>query len=246
MCSHRSRLIGVVAVALTVFAVPAVAQVTLTQGKANAGGITPGDAAGYPITISLPGNYKLFTNLSVPANKTGIEIKSFDVTIDFNGFRGSAINGKNFWLVENMQILVNGQYGVNIGDGGRVDRSTISRKGTNGVLCRSDCLIEDNSVGWNGGNGVVLQSGAVLANAIEGNRFWGIAKVISTGVVGFGSNTLFGNNGGGAQTNGGGFLFPLHVNVCSPAGLHCSRAASFLSADRNQLRNEMRLEVVVH
>ena len=64
----------------------ACAQATITHDKALAGSVTPGDAAGYPITISQPGSYKLMSNLVVPTGTNGIVVTAEDVTIDLNGF----------------------------------------------------------------------------------------------------------------------------------------------------------------
>jgi hypothetical protein len=60
--------------------------IIITQAKANAGGVTPGDAPGFPVTLSLPGAYQFDTNLTVPANKHGIAVTSHYVDIDMNGF----------------------------------------------------------------------------------------------------------------------------------------------------------------
>lgn len=62
------------------------AQVTIDQNKAMAGNVTPGDTAGFPITISQPGSYKLTGNLTVPAGVMGIEITADNVTLDLNGY----------------------------------------------------------------------------------------------------------------------------------------------------------------
>lgn len=64
----------------------ATAQVAINHATALAGNVTPGDAAGYPITISTPGSYKLMSNLVVPDFKNGIEIVAEGVTLDLNGF----------------------------------------------------------------------------------------------------------------------------------------------------------------
>lgn len=71
---------------LTLAAVGAQAQTTLDQNKALAGGAIPGDAPGFPVTISQPGSYKLTGNLTVPANTTAIDITVPGVTLDLNGF----------------------------------------------------------------------------------------------------------------------------------------------------------------
>jgi hypothetical protein len=70
----------------------ACAQATIDHNKALAGGITPGDAAGYPVTLSVPGHYKLMGNLSVPAGTKGIDITARGVTLDLNGFTVAGTN----------------------------------------------------------------------------------------------------------------------------------------------------------
>lgn len=67
-------------------ACPAWAQTTIDQAKALAGGITPGDTPGFPITLSVPGSYKLTSNLVVPASTNGIFITAPNVTLDLNGY----------------------------------------------------------------------------------------------------------------------------------------------------------------
>ena len=76
--------------------VPAYAAVVITQAKAIAGNVTPGDTPGFPVTLSLPGSYLLGSNLAVPANTDGVSITAHDVTLDLGGFRiyGSGVANK--------------------------------------------------------------------------------------------------------------------------------------------------------
>jgi hypothetical protein len=60
--------------------------ILIDQNRALAGNITPGDAPGFPISITQPGSYRLSGNLTVPAATNGIEISASNVTIDLNGF----------------------------------------------------------------------------------------------------------------------------------------------------------------
>ena len=60
--------------------------ILIDQNRALAGGITPGDTAGFPILITQPGSYRLSSNLLVPANTDGIQVSASDVTLDLNGF----------------------------------------------------------------------------------------------------------------------------------------------------------------
>jgi hypothetical protein len=88
-----------VAAALT-GAAPAVAVdgvVEINQAKAMAGGVTPGDTPGFPVTISVGGSYRLTSNLVIadsgqasPENLYGIvaslSAEPVGVDIDLNGF----------------------------------------------------------------------------------------------------------------------------------------------------------------
>src|SRR5579871_4839018 len=64
----------------SLFAVDGV--VLIDQSHALAGNITPGDAPGFPVTISQSGSYRLSGNLIVPdANTTAILITADFVTL---------------------------------------------------------------------------------------------------------------------------------------------------------------------
>jgi len=63
----------------------ACAQIAIDQNRALAGNVTPGDAPGFPITLSAPGSYKLTGNLTVPAGVKGIAVTASGVTLDLNG-----------------------------------------------------------------------------------------------------------------------------------------------------------------
>jgi hypothetical protein len=68
--------------------------VLIDQARALAGNLTPGDAPGFPVTISLPGSYRLSGNLTVPADTHGIEIAADHVTLDLNGFQIAGTSGQ--------------------------------------------------------------------------------------------------------------------------------------------------------
>src|SRR5690349_7542173 len=66
-------------VASTSWAVDGV--VLIDQNKALAGGVSPGDLPGFPVTISSPGSYRLAGNLNVPAGADGINITANNVSL---------------------------------------------------------------------------------------------------------------------------------------------------------------------
>src|SRR5205807_10412712 len=59
----------------------------IDQNRALAGNVAPGDAPGFPITISQAGSYRLSGNLTVAdPNAVAIQITADFVTLDLNGF----------------------------------------------------------------------------------------------------------------------------------------------------------------
>jgi hypothetical protein len=91
MTFGREGFLGAFALAATAALVgtPASAaegEVTIAQAGASAGGVTPGDQPGFPVTITEPGRYRLAGNLVVPEGTDGIVIKADNVTLDFGGY----------------------------------------------------------------------------------------------------------------------------------------------------------------
>ena len=93
----RHHLFGLIFALGFVFASPVSAQVLITHSKALAGNVTPGDAAGFPVTLSIAGSYKLASNLLPGAGLDGIVAAAEDISIDLNGFRiaGGPAGGTN-------------------------------------------------------------------------------------------------------------------------------------------------------
>jgi hypothetical protein len=109
---------------------PASAEILITQQKALAGNVSPGDLPGFPITLSRAGVYSLAGNLAAPAGKDGIVITDGDVSLDLNGFfmhgtGGVAKNGitgsvRNV-TIRNGTLIDFGENGIN-GQGPILDR----------------------------------------------------------------------------------------------------------------------------
>ncbi|MCH7866858.1 MAG: right-handed parallel beta-helix repeat-containing protein [Myxococcales bacterium] len=79
--------VGALALSSPALAVDGV--IEINQAKALAGGVTPSDTPGFPVTIDQAGSYRLTGNLMVSnANESGIELTSgfSPVTLDLNGF----------------------------------------------------------------------------------------------------------------------------------------------------------------
>jgi hypothetical protein len=193
--------------------------VLITQADALAGNVTPGDAPGFPITLSVSGSYRFASNLLVNTAVDGIDVTAPEVTIDFAGFRmagsgvgnfgigqnqraltviGGTIRGFSFGIFANsgltvnrMRIVDNGT-GIVANDYATVSSSNISRGGGNGIQCIAFCRVE-NSIfsGW-GFTGIQPLG---LGSIVLGNTSSGNTNGINTSVVGvsFGDNTIVGN-----------------------------------------------------
>lgn len=80
-----NQLVALAAATLSLTAGLVSDPVAIDAAQAARGGVTPGDAPGYPITLSQPGRYRLASDLVVPAHTDGIVISAPNVTLDLNG-----------------------------------------------------------------------------------------------------------------------------------------------------------------
>jgi len=167
MKAHRICL----TLSLLAAATGAAAQATIDHDKAMAGNVTPGDAPGYPVTISVPGHYVLKGNLQVPANEGGIHITAGNVTLDLNGF---AVAGPGTCLAGTSQVACNLPGTA----------STAERWAMSGVLVSSSAsgvTVRNGSVrGVRGygvaGDGLLLQDLVVEHNRYSGIRIGSFSK----------------------------------------------------------------------
>ena len=218
----------------------AAGEILLTHAKALAGNVTPGDPPGFPIVLTQPGTYQFASNIHPPANTVGIQIGSYNVTIDLNGFQlhGSTValigiagatngvtikNGTitgfkfdgiygtgNYWMVENMRIVQNGRDGVFLGSFALIHSSVVAQNGARGTATSLSSIIQGNTVSGNAGEGIYAPGSAVFGNAINYNGSYGLD---GNGSGGYGSNLLEGNNGAGAGVEAA-FIEPAHPNAC--------------------------------
>jgi hypothetical protein len=220
-------------------------EVLIDQTKAGAGGITPGDGAGFPITISRGGKYKLTSNLNVPAGKNAFAITGHNVTLDLNGFRivggqfgisaggvdgltvmngtiakfsSDGIRARGFAIIQDMQITNNGGMGVRLNSNGRVLRSTISGNNGLNIYCVSRCLIASNVVTASkteSGIGLFTNAGGHL---VLGNVISNntLFAIYAEGTTGFANNTVTGN-GTFNNSSISGAVSKLDPNYCDPA-----------------------------
>jgi hypothetical protein len=236
------------ALAVLLAAAPAAAQKTFTQAKAQNGGVTAGDAPGFPVTISVSGSYLLAGNLTVSdANTHAIHITADHVTLDLGGFRidgpsapgaGVAIfsEGSNITIV-NGTVAEFGSGGIFLlGNSHRVENVRALLNGGRGIFAGANSAISRCIATFNGHTGITIGSGTVSGNTSESNGVYGIsasdATVTNNSVrqngshglwlgpaSGYAYNVLSENNRGGAQVTGG-VQMGLGTNICN--GAPCS------------------------
>jgi len=84
---HRPLVLGLMLAGLSSSVLAVDGIILIDQNRALAGGVTPGDFPGFPISITQPGSYRLSSNITVAAQDlSAIEISASDVTLDLNGF----------------------------------------------------------------------------------------------------------------------------------------------------------------
>jgi hypothetical protein len=145
--------------------------IELNATRAAAGNVTPGDAAGYPITISESGSYVLTSNLTVGSLALGaIDVTASEVTIDLNGFTVSGTSSCSGYGPTLACGSPTGPSGITSSADGTVVRNGFVRGfGTNGVYLANGCRIEDVTATQSRAYGVRAGRGCVVSGVI-GNR----------------------------------------------------------------------------
>ena len=169
---HFSQCLTAFLLVLVATAAAAVDGVILIdQNKALAGNVTPGDAPGFPVTITQPGSYRLSGNLFVPDEfTTGIVISAPEVTIDLNGF-GIFGPGRPSGDTDRVGLGITnpGNPLANIA----IRNGTIAGMGGSGIFLNGEGSVvidvrshNNAGIGIHVGNGVSLRGNSVLFNRI--------------------------------------------------------------------------------
>ena len=138
--------------------------IEINQAAAMAGAVTPGDAPGFPVVLTLPGSYVMTSNLTLPnTNTDAIELATAtaSIVIDMNGFFiigpgtctpacpvTSCTGGTGRGIFSTSPIL-----GVGIRRGG------VQGVGAAGIDVIGGVSLENIYLGNNGGGGLKVTSG---------------------------------------------------------------------------------------
>jgi hypothetical protein len=185
--------------------------VIITQAKALAGNVTPGDRPGFPVSITVAGSYRLGSKLDVTAGKDGIVVTSVNVSIDLDGF---ALNGTDATL---QSVALNGIAASGIETGIlSIRNGTIMGFTKNGIFAPTIkfAAFQDLQIVANRGDGIRVQAWVRVANStISGNSGWGVvcrdfcsvqSSVVASNVKG-GIAVRIGNIVGNMIANNTGF-----------------------------------------
>jgi hypothetical protein len=209
----RSYVAAALVAALTLSPAPAIAidgEILITHAAALAGNVTPGDTAGYPVTISIPGSFKLASNLLVTSIfATGIHVTSTFVTIDLNGFTLAAGRDAFYGITSNQYngTIRNGfitrfQYdGIRIENSGwTVEDVVVTANRANGIVVTGNhSRVINSNVSANLGSGIIAgQTALIQSNIVAGNHGIGVVTGNSSLIQG---NTVSLNSNIGIYTS---------------------------------------------
>lgn len=190
------------------FGVVEISQKTLVNGNALIGDVTPGA----PITISVPGHYRLSSGLA-PGSLTAIEVSTVSgpVTLDLNGH---GLTGNSPGCSSTATLLQcppqGSAHGVHhnagSGDRFRVANGTIEAFTGDGIRCSGSCQVDGITARANHGYGINIGGGVVQRAHAIGNGFGGI--LASAGSVS--DSNAYGNGRRGIV---GGMLNNLRVDM---------------------------------
>src|SRR5258708_38142882 len=200
------RVVGVCALAAissSLYAVDGI--VLIDQNRALAGNAPPGDAPGFPVTISQSGSYRLSGSLTVPdMNTTAIQITADNVTLDLNGF---SITGPVVCTNHPTTCPAPGK-GIGVQAGGdqtfgprgvRVLNGSVRGMGQTGILMTGDgSFVERVMADGNAGGGMVV-AGTVIESAASQNGSFGILAITvrdCTSVQNLGDGIVLDGSGG--------------------------------------------------
>jgi len=156
--------------------------IEINQARALAGGLTPGDDPGFPVTISLSGSYRLTSDLNVPLDTDGIVTQgdAFQVTLDLNGFTiysfspsagntPSGISAQYGWNIRVHDGTIRGFY-YGIGPASHyawIQSVWVIQAKFRGIDIASDGVVVDsfvneNGIGGGGGGGIFVGDRSIV------------------------------------------------------------------------------------
>jgi hypothetical protein len=179
-------LLFLVALATPALAVDGVLEINQTCAVQT--GCFAGDTAGFPVTLTTAGSYRLTSNLTVPDENTGgILVSASSISIDLNGFEivrsgcegviaanCTPTTGSGWGVafgspyvrgvsVKNGSITGMGSYGIELGNQSEVTNLRVRWNRLGGIQVNSSSTVTGNSVMANGGRGISANWGSTVS-----------------------------------------------------------------------------------
>lgn len=218
---RRAGLAGLLVLAIWSPAGAVDGVIEINDVRAQAGGVTPGDTPGYPVTVGQPGSYRLTGQLFVSGTNIDVLVITADhVTLDLNGFQirclyafetcvaqggtgvgirstGSNVEIRN-GIVRDMPAA-----GIVLGARSRLDGLRVLDNGS-GVSMPNPGSIEHSLISGNAGHGIEIQSfgTVILSSVISGNGGYGIHNDVA--FFAYAHNSIFFNGMGSVLTPSNG------------------------------------------
>lgn len=186
----------------------------INQACAVQTGCFAGDSAGFPVTITTPGSFRLTSNLDLravsgAANIDAIAVNVGSVSVDLGGFAilgATVCNGTPPGGDLNCAPTGSGR-GVSAAAQSKVSvtNGIVNGVGSTGVACGKGCLVTNLQVENCGLSGIVASNGSVIrGNTLQRNGASGITFATLGGLIIQGNTTI--ENGGDGILSGGGDL----------------------------------------
>lgn len=179
--------------------------VEINEARALAGGVTPADDAGYPVTISEPGSYALTGNLTPDSSNEAIVITADDVDLNLRGFKihsavfadnnqvartklhnGSIQNANvipgSAAVVENLKVT---NSSIRVGTDSLVRNNSILNATNWAIRALNDSIVRDNRIDGASSECILARANVqILNNTIKNCREGGIRTSSSALIVG--------------------------------------------------------------
>jgi hypothetical protein len=196
-------------------------------------GCFSGDAAGFPVTLTSTGSYRLTSNLTQTGPSNAIDINAARVSIDLNGFtiecvadddcpapHGIAANFNSYAIVRNGTVTGFGNHGVSLWANALVEQIRSTHNLGDGIATQTASRVIDSIGTNNGGSGIYIDFGSTVSGSTALNNG-------SNGITaGQGStithNTSMVNFGHGVSTSAGSTVLGNTVRGNSGFGLNMS------------------------
>lgn len=198
--------------------------VLITQARAIAGGVTPGDAPGFPVTISEPGSYRLASDLRVASpGVAAIDLTTTHIQLDLNGFTvygpgkgvGSAAGIEGHpgggatgaaVTIRNGFVRDMGGHGIAIDSSTTVDHVASLENGLDGMLLTTGARITNSQANGNGRHGFRILVGQISNSNASVNGQSGVYIEYGSSLVS--DNVLERNGAWGVYAESTGFGGP--------------------------------------